>query len=175
MRRMHRDLSELERNPAVSRRAQQRICDRWMVDFNEVRPHDGLGEKTPAEVYRNSERRSLALCVPSYPADWEPRRVSSGGTVSISNDIVFLSSTLRGQLVGLKREGLLRWRARFFDIDFGTIEVAPIDSALAPLRPSDSPVSTSLLTPVDPTVSSTISSQLISLGGMDLSPPRIEL
>jgi hypothetical protein len=31
-----------------------------MIDFNEVRPHDALGGKTPAEVYRDSERRSLA-------------------------------------------------------------------------------------------------------------------
>ena len=33
--RMHRDLSELELRPARSRKAQQRDCDRWMVDFNE--------------------------------------------------------------------------------------------------------------------------------------------
>ena len=57
--RMHRDLAELQISPAHSRRAQQRECDRWMVDFNEIRPHDALGGKTPAEVYRDSERRSL--------------------------------------------------------------------------------------------------------------------
>src|SRR5262249_1936128 len=44
--RMHRDLSELECNPARTRRVQQRACDRWMVEFNEVRPHDALGGKT---------------------------------------------------------------------------------------------------------------------------------
>ena len=31
--------------------AQQRACDRWMVDFNEVLPHHVLGGKTPSEVY----------------------------------------------------------------------------------------------------------------------------
>jgi transposase InsO family protein len=45
--RMHRDLSELQLEPARNRRAQQRECDRWMVDFNHVRPHDALGNKTP--------------------------------------------------------------------------------------------------------------------------------
>ena len=55
--RMRRDLSELQLTPAKSRRAQQPECDRWVVDFNHVRPHDVLGGKTPAEVYRPAERR----------------------------------------------------------------------------------------------------------------------
>ena len=126
--RMHRDLSELERNPARNRKAQQRICDRWMVEFNEVRPHDALSGKTPAEVYRNSECRSLVPLVPSYPREWEVRRVSRNGKVSVNGDEAFVGSALAGQLIGIKREGLLRWRARFFDLDLGTIEIAPLDS-----------------------------------------------
>jgi len=54
--RMRRDLAELELAPARSRRAQQRDCDRWLVDFNNVRPHEALGGKTPAEVYKPSHR-----------------------------------------------------------------------------------------------------------------------
>jgi len=129
--RMHRDLSELECNPARTRRAQQCACDRWMVEFNEVRPHDALGGKTPAEVYRNSERRSLAPLNPNYPSDWQVRRVSGNGTVSLYDDTVFVSTALAGQLIGLKQEGLLRWRARFFDVDLGTIEIVPLASAVS--------------------------------------------
>jgi hypothetical protein len=99
-----------------------------MVEFNEVRPHDALGGKTPAEVYRDSDRRSPTPRVPSYPADWLVRRVSNAGTVSVDDDVVFVSTTLAGQYVGLKQEGLLRWRARFFDVDLGTIEIAPLGS-----------------------------------------------
>jgi transposase InsO family protein len=124
--RMHRDLAELELNPARTRRAQQRACDRWMVEFNEVRPHDALGGKTPAEVYRDSERRSLEPLVPSYPPEWITRLVSKAGTVSIDGDTVFVSNALIGQVIGLKQEGILRWRTRFFGVDLGTIEVAPI-------------------------------------------------
>ena len=126
---MHRDLSELERHPAGTRKAQQRACDRWMVEFNEVRPHDALGGMTPAELYCNSERRSLAPLVPSYPPEWEVRRVFRNGKVSINGDEVFIGTVLAGQLIGVKREGLLRWRARFFEVDLGTIEIAPLDSA----------------------------------------------
>src|SRR5712691_11149802 len=37
--RMHRDLGELQLRPARSRAAQQLEVDRWLVDFNHVRPH----------------------------------------------------------------------------------------------------------------------------------------
>lgn len=124
--RMHRDLRELQLEPARTRRAQQRACDRWMVDFNEVRPHDALGGRTPAEVYRDSERRSLEPLAPSYPPEWTTRLVSKAGTISIEGDSVFVSTALIGQVIGLKREGILRWRARFFDVDLGIIEIAPL-------------------------------------------------
>jgi hypothetical protein len=74
--RMHRDLSELQLRPARTRSAQQRQCDRWVVDFNEVRPHDALGGKTPAEVYRDSPCRFTGALIPSYPGDWQTRRVN---------------------------------------------------------------------------------------------------
>jgi transposase InsO family protein len=123
--RMHRDLSELELRPARTRRAQQRACDRWLVDFNEVRPHDALGGKTPAEVYRDSSRRSLAPLVPSYPPEWKTRRVSRNGNLSINDDSVFLSGALVGHIVGLHQEDALHWHAYFFDVDLGTLEIIP--------------------------------------------------
>ncbi len=136
--RMHRDLSELERKPAGSRRAQQRDCDRWMIDFNEVRPHDALGGKTPAELYRNSPRRSLTPLVPSYPPEWKTRRVSAIGNITVNDDMVFVSAALAGQVIGLQYEGGLRWRAHFFGIDLGCIEIAPFFDAF-----TDEAVSTS--------------------------------
>jgi putative transposase len=123
--RMHRDMGELELRPARTRRAQQRACDRWMVDFNEVRPHDALGGKTPAEVYRASDRRALSPLVPSYPPEWKTRRVSRNGNVSVNDDSVFVSSALVGQIIGLQQEDVLRWHAHFFDVDLGTIEIIP--------------------------------------------------
>jgi len=135
--RMHRDLSELELTPARSRRAQQRQCDRWLVDFNHVRPHDALGGKTPAERYRKSERRLLAQRVPTYPPEWTVRRVTSTGNVRLNGDTVFLSSALPGMLVGLRQVSILRWKARFFDVDLGTLEVAPLSHVFAgaPIEP----------------------------------------
>jgi putative transposase len=154
--RMHRDLAELELKPARTRRSQQRECDRWMVDFNEVRPHDALGGKTPAEVYRDSERRSLVPLVPSYPPEWKTRRVSKTGSISLDDDVVFISTALAGQLIGLKREGVLRWRAHFFDFDLGTIEIVPLAEVLMTdgvntyVNPHQAAKSGAVSTPVTP-------------------------
>jgi transposase InsO family protein len=127
--RMHRDLSELQLSPARSRRAQQRQCDRWMLDFNHVRPHDALGGKTPAELYRNSTRRSLSPLLPTYPADWLTRRANKAGYVRINGDQVFVATALARQLIGLRQESEWRWSARFFDVDLGAIEILPIAHA----------------------------------------------
>jgi len=125
--RMHRDLSELQLTPARSRRAQQRECDRWLIDFNHVRPHTALAGKTPAEVYRSSKLCSLTPRVPRYPPEWKTRRVSPEGNVRINGDVVFVSAALSGQIIGLYQESALRWRAHFFDVDLGSIEIAPLN------------------------------------------------
>lgn len=129
--RMHRDLSELQLKPARSRSAQQRVCDRWMVDFNEVRPHDSLQGKTPSEVYRGSPRRFVGPLIPNYPGDWQTRRVNRMGMVRINGDYVFVSTALVGHIVGLRQETELLWSARYFDVNLGTFEILPFDHSLA--------------------------------------------
>jgi transposase InsO family protein len=136
--RMHRDLSELQITPASSRRTQQRQCDRWLVDFNHVRPHDALGGKTPAEIYRNSPRRFPPSRIPSYPPEWLTRRVSGMGNVCVNGDIVFISSALAHEIVGLKQETELHWRVRFCEVDLGLVEILPITDAFC----SDSVIKT---------------------------------
>jgi putative transposase len=129
--RMHKDLSELQLTPARSRRAQQRECDHWLIDFNHVRPHDALGGKTPAEVYRDSKLRSLTPRIPRYPPEWKTRRVSPQGNVRVNGDVVFVSTALTGQLVGLYQESALRWQAHFFEVDLGSIEIVSLNDAFA--------------------------------------------
>jgi transposase InsO family protein len=129
--RMHRDLSELQLKPARSRSAQQRVCDRWMVDFNEVRPHDALGGKTPAEVYRDSPRRFVGPLIPNYPGDWQTRRVNRMGMVRVNGDYIFVSTALIGHIVGFRQETELLWSGRYFDVDLGTFELLPFDHSLA--------------------------------------------
>ena len=125
--RMHRDLEELRLTPGRSRKAQQPLCDRWMLDFNHVRPHEALGNKTPAEVYGRPERRRPVAQIPIYPAGHIARRVLSSGEITLNGDRVSIGRAFPGQLIGLLYEGGLRWRAFLFDIDLGTIEFAGHD------------------------------------------------
>lgn len=129
--RMHRDLRELQLRPARSRASQQLECDRWVVDFNHVRPHAALGGKTPAEVYRVVEKRPIALALPNYPPEWRTRRVATTGGISFDGDHIFISIALAGKLIGLRYEGGLRWRGFFFGVDLGTIEVASLNGVVS--------------------------------------------
>lgn len=101
--RMHRDMAaELERFSELSREAQQEACDRWRHDFNQHRPHEALGMKTPAEVYvRSRVHYARAPAEPEYPAAYKLRRVSGSGTIRHRGQRVFLSGALRRRTVGL--------------------------------------------------------------------------
>lgn len=79
--RMHRTLKfEVTQPPAASLRRQQEKFDAFRPEFNEVRPHEALGMKTPADVYKPSPRPFPGrLLEPEYPAHFEVRYVSRNG------------------------------------------------------------------------------------------------
>ena len=124
---MHRDLNELRLAPGRTRRHQRRLCDRWTVEFNHVRPHASLGGKTPAAVYGAPERRQEATKLPVYPEGFVTRRVLSSGDITMNNDRVCIGRALVGHRIGLRYEGGLRWRAYFYECDLGTVEIAGHD------------------------------------------------
>ena len=118
--RMHRDIArEIEPNRPVERQA---VFDTWRKEFNEVRPHETLGMKTPAEVYRPSEKKWKGdIDQLSYPG-MATRRVGSRGNIRIEGKQVFLTTALTGWNVGLKpaAEGL--WEVYFAKLLIGHIE-----------------------------------------------------
>jgi len=100
--RMHADMAaEIETEPSASRALQQRACDRWRQQFNHVRPHDAIGDKTPAEVYKRSQR-ATRVRVARYPLGWIIRLVSLGGTICVHSHSYFISASLIGHRVGLE-------------------------------------------------------------------------
>jgi len=124
--RMHRDLAELQVEPAANRRAQQRACDRWRLDFNHVRPHEALAGKTPAEVYKVTEPRLMRERLPSYPPSWATRHVRTDGRISFQGDVIFIGTAVAGRIIGLEHVRGLKWRAYYFGIDLGLVEIAPM-------------------------------------------------
>lgn len=94
--RMHRDLkAETTIPPAGNRAAQRRRFNAFREDFNHVRPHEALGQKTPASVYEPSSRPFPSkLQAPEYPAHFEVRKVSTNGGIRWSSAWVNVSHLL---------------------------------------------------------------------------------
>jgi len=123
--RMHLDVADqLEADPADGREVQQRAADIWRAEFNEVRPHEALAMQTPAEIYIRSSRRYTGIQRPRYPASYGVRRVSSKGCVRYMGKAVFISESLIGHDLGIRRTQRGRIAVRFYDLDIGFFDLA---------------------------------------------------
>jgi putative transposase len=125
--RMHRDLKgDVQDHPSASPPEEQRACDKWRLEFNNVRPHEALKQKVPADVYRRSERRSLTPVPFSYPEGWLVREPwGKHGQISVDGEQYVIGSPLTGHTVGLEQVQGLQYRLWFRGIDLGEIELAP--------------------------------------------------
>jgi transposase InsO family protein len=125
--RMHRDLKgDVQAHPSATSPDEQRACDKWRLEFNNVRPHDALKGKVPADLYRRSERRSLTPVAFSYPEGWLVREVwGKKGQISVDAEQYTIGSPLAGHTVGLEPVQGLKYRIWFRGIDLGEIELAP--------------------------------------------------
>jgi putative transposase len=126
--RMHADMAnEMEADPAGTPKAQQRIADLWRQQFNNVRPHEAIGMKTPADLYRRSSRLYRGVRLPSYLRNQAVRRVTVLGCVHYAGKIVFVSESIAGFEVGVRRARQGRLAVQFYDLDLGTfdLEAAP--------------------------------------------------
>jgi hypothetical protein len=144
--RMHVDLAaDLQSAPAATSDAQQREIDRWRQEFNHVRPHDALAGKTPAELYKPTEKRKAVERPFAYPPTLRVVRVHSQGTFAWCGSVYFLGASLSGLQVGIETVDVLHVRVWLRDIDLGTVEIAPAVSDAAydqpqpPRRRSNSP------------------------------------
>jgi len=123
--RMHLDMAdELEANPANSIKLQQQAADRWRQEFNEVRPHEALGMKTPSALYVRSSRRYRGVRLPNYPASYVVRQVSKQGCVRYAGKAVFVSESVGGFDVAVRRTKTGRLKVRFYDLDLGLFDLA---------------------------------------------------
>jgi putative transposase len=125
--RMHADVrADVQARPAATREQQQRELDRWRVEFNQVRPHQALGGKTPAEVYKVGERRRPPTKPFPYPPHMHSRQVTAGGTFRFRNDDCFLGLPFRGLRVGIEVVDAMHVRAWLHDVDLGLVDTLPV-------------------------------------------------
>jgi len=88
--------------PARSLREQLERLRSFQRLYNEERPHQALGNYTPAEHYAVSPRRfDGVLREPDYSADHEVRYVRHNGEIRWRGDTIYISEALIGEPVGL--------------------------------------------------------------------------
>ena len=102
--RMHRDLKkEACVQPAADCRRQQPQFDRFVDQFNCIRPHEALGQTPPARIYERSSREyPKRLPEIAYPSSYELRRVRSSGEIKWKGQWFFLSESLVDQIVAFE-------------------------------------------------------------------------
>jgi len=132
--RMHRTLKAETTRPARRNLLQQQErFDEWRVEFNTVRPHEALGMRPPAEVYRPS-LRACPRTLPelSYLEHDDVLEVSRFGRIRIAGvGLVHITKALAGQPVGIREAHDGRWLVTFVTLDLGYVD--PRTRAISPI------------------------------------------
>jgi putative transposase len=117
----HRVLKrETSQPPAPTRGGQQHRTTRWLQRYNEQRPHEGLHQKKPAQLYRSSRRRHPGtLPEIRYRAGREVRRVRSNGEIRWGGRKRFVGEAFVGQRVALRRKRAGVWAVYYADLLIG--------------------------------------------------------
>jgi putative transposase len=123
--RFHRTLEEhTAAPPAGTLAAQQRRFDQFRGEYNKHRPHEALGQDTPAEHYAPSSRGypSRLPAAREFPDDWQKRRVRTTGQMKWNGTPVQVTEALAGEYVGLEPVGDGRWAVWFQDLELGLFD-----------------------------------------------------
>lgn len=98
---------------------QQRRSTRWLWHYNYQRPHEALGMKVPAELFRKNRRRRPRRIPPwKYPAHWERRWVKGNGEIRWRGVQRYVGEAFVKEYVGLKPVSTGKW-----DVYFGPVMI----------------------------------------------------
>lgn len=121
--RFHRTLREAMTPPAADQAAQARRFDAFRKDYNHYRPHEALGQKPPASLYRPSARPfPNAIPEPDYPDHAAVRKVRTNGEIKWRGGFVHISSALAGEPVAVEENQHGQWLVRFHARPIGLID-----------------------------------------------------
>ena len=142
--RVHRTIKSETTKPAGDNFLQQQEkFDNFISEYNKERPHEGLGMKTPSEVYKSSNRQYRGLREVEYPFHEKEKRISGCGQLSFAhNKKVFISRVLAEQPVGLSEVDDGIWKVSFMDYDIGyfdeeSLKFTPEENAIFEKRSNE--------------------------------------
>ena len=123
--RMHRTLKNFAtRPPAKNLRGQQRRFDHFLREYNELRPHESLDDRTPSTVYRPSSRSyPTRIPTPDYPDHFDVRRVSHNGYVKWRAQSVFVGMALAREQIAFEPIDEALWSIHFYHQLLGRFDV----------------------------------------------------
>ena len=132
---MHRDIArELEGSAGGNLKQQQAALEIWRREYNQQRPHEALGQRFPAELYRRSARRfDPRPAVLEYPRGYFCRLVGSNGGIKLADRWIRLSTALQGWHVGLQLLEANLFRVWFASLPLG--ELSLLDESFTPAVP----------------------------------------
>lgn len=123
--RMHRTLKlETARPAAANLLQQQERFDKFIDEFNRVRPHESLGQKRPAEIYQPSTRPFLPNPPePDYLLHDDVLWVNGNGQIMLGRgERYHITVALAGQPVGVRECADGRWLLTFASVDLGYLD-----------------------------------------------------
>lgn len=123
--RMHADIArEVQGAFKGGFRENQLALDFWREEYNTVRPNEAIGMRTPAELYRPSERRYTGDYDDiEYPPGYLPRKVYPSGEISVFSQRITIGFSLRGLRLGLRPSSENSFDVFLADFLLGTIDM----------------------------------------------------
>ena len=122
--RMHRTLKAGAIDPPKANlSAQQRAFNRFCQEYNHERPHQGIGDRCPGDLFTPSTRpypERMPEVV--YPDDYQVRQTRTDGTIKWRGQMIYVSSALSGEPLGLTPVGNDRWQLYFATLPIGLLD-----------------------------------------------------
>ena len=143
--RMHLTLKKEATKPAARNFLQQQArFDEFIEYYNDERPHQALGMRYPAELYRPSTRPYRGLTDLEYPFHDKTITATQCGRICFGRKKILLSTVLAGQKVGVKEVddkiwlvSFMQYDLGFFDHETGRLESIqnPFEARVLPMSP----------------------------------------
>lgn len=121
--RFHRTMKgELLREPPENMEAAERAFEEWRWRYNNLRPHNALGMKTPGEVYKASGRKYEEPRAYDYSAGAKLRKVNNWGYLRFGPVELYLSESFANTYVELRAAGEDKFQVIYRNYKVGTVD-----------------------------------------------------
>ena len=120
--RMHRTLKEATVDPPEYNLLEQQAFEEFKHDYNYERPHEALGQKTPASVYHASHR-TYPIRIPQveYTDDVVVKKVRHSGELYWKGKFIHISQVLAKEPIALKQIDEHLWSISFSFYPLGVL------------------------------------------------------